>query len=1068
MPSSESEYPLTLAEVLFEELETIDPKIDETLTKDNRANADAGGMSWDDLAERIQEIRDLPTLAPKQIGHICEREKIEADLSAEDLSDVILKCKKELSKRLLPKLYKTGRGLPHKRSALCLSGGGVRSAVFNLGVLQGLAQCKLLEKFDYLSTVSGGGFIGGWLTAWIYREEGANYGESVGKVAKQLATRTKNPLRPEPDPLYNLRIYANYLTPKKGLLSADTWTLVAVYLRNLLLNWMVFVPVIIAVLMVPRIWVAFVKSPYLSANQCLIIGFVAAVIALIYIGVNLPSAKQLNLREGWFLSLCLLPLVISSMALTTYWVRLGSQKPGKWHFTLFALLLAALPWSLNVILRIIARLRAKREDGESVRRTGSGALTASLYAAATALILVAFAITGLVTWYVVTLEPLKSLTLSHGFARTYAGLAVPLLLILLTLGGTLIAGFTSRFTEVDDQEWWARSGAWILIVVLGWSLFHLVVLFGPSLFIDLMAQIMPGSNPGPAAAPHTFADCCALLLPQKPSSWWASAKGIVTALAGIVSGAITLFGGYSSKTAANGEPSQDGWKPKLVSIGMSLAATTFAVFLLILLALGTNWILASGFGEWAGKLLHARTIALNANDPRAIIYDTPGRLLVALAILIGLAGWVLGCFINTNRFSLHYYWRNRIMRAYLGVSRKQKADGSKKKNNGEKARDETKNWFTDFDRHDNLQMYELKQKPLHVVNVTLNLVGGEKLEWQDRKAESFTISPLHSGSFWLGYRDSRDYGGTDGISLATSIAISGAAASPNMGYMMTSPVIRFIMTLFNIRLGFWLGNPGLAGSGNSTPFNRPTFDRDSPTQSVRPIVAEALGMTDAHSPYVYLSDGGHFDNFGLYEMIVRRCRFIVVCDASTDEKYAYDSLAMAIRQIRVDFGVPIEMDGELNFGKDPNPANSYCATGKIRYSCVDNETEGTPADPKYDGVLIYIKPSLNGTEPADVLNYHTSDKAFPQDTIVDQWFSEPQFESYRALGNHMIRTIWDDSKDKEVRGDKSDQGGESGQITTPDAVEAAFEEFETGARKHVTLHPGPSSENAKGADALPS
>src|SRR5256885_13304611 len=147
------------------------------------------------------------------------------------------------------------------RSALCLSGGGVRSAVFNLGILQGLARCGLLDKFDYLSTVSGGGFIGSWLSAWIHRDGGG-----VGSVAGQLSRPPDYPLDPDPKPLYNLRIYANYLTPKKGPLSVDTWTLIAVYLRNLLLNWMVFIPVIMALLMLPRIWVAFVKSPYLDSG----------------------------------------------------------------------------------------------------------------------------------------------------------------------------------------------------------------------------------------------------------------------------------------------------------------------------------------------------------------------------------------------------------------------------------------------------------------------------------------------------------------------------------------------------------------------------------------------------------------------------------------------------------------------------------------------------------------------------------------------------------------------------------------------------------------------------------
>ena len=103
-------------------------------------------------------------------------------------------------------------------------------------------------------------------------------------------------------------------------------------------------------------------------------------------------------------------------------------------------------------------------------------------------------------------------------------------------------------------------------------------------------------------------------------------------------------------------------------------------------------------------------------------------------------------------------------------------------------------------------------KLLHVVCMALNLVGGDKLAWQHRKAETFTASPLHSGSFYVGYRRSRDYGGRQGISLGTAVAVSGAAASSNMGYFSPSPVVTFVLTLFNARLGWWLGNPGVAGS----------------------------------------------------------------------------------------------------------------------------------------------------------------------------------------------------------------------------------------------------------------
>jgi len=100
-----------------------------------------------------------------------------------------------------------------------------------------------------------------------------------------------------------------------------------------------------------------------------------------------------------------------------------------------------------------------------------------------------------------------------------------------------------------------------------------------------------------------------------------------------------------------------------------------------LLALACNWILASSLGAWAGRVLRAGAPQLNANDPRAIVYYSSGRVLGVMALLIVVVGWILGRFINTNRFSLHYYWRNRLMRAYLGASRK---------------RAKTKNNFTDF------------------------------------------------------------------------------------------------------------------------------------------------------------------------------------------------------------------------------------------------------------------------------------------------------------------------------------------------------------------------------------
>jgi hypothetical protein len=211
-----------------------------------------------------------------------------------------------------------------------------------------------------------------------------------------------------------------------------------------------------------------------------------------------------------------------------------------------------------------------------------------------------------------------------------------------------------------------------------------------------------------------------------------------------------------------------------------------------------------------------------------------------------------------------------------------------------------------------------------------------------------------------------------------------------MGYH-SSPLVTFILTLLNVRLGAWLGNPGPRGDA--------TFHFGYPNFSVGPIISEAFGLTNDSSPYVYLSDGGHFDNLGLYEMVLRRCHYIVVSDAGQDPECAFADLGEAVRKIRIDFGIPIEFDTIDIFPRgESTPSNGKgrnCAIGRIRYSVVD----GADAP---DGVLIYIKPACYGDEPRDIYEYFKKNPAFPHESTKDQFFSESQFESYRMLGAHTM------------------------------------------------------------------
>ena len=147
--------------------------------------------------------------------------------------------------------------LIHQRrpTALCLSGGGIRSATFGLGVLQALARIGVLGKLDYLSTVSGGGYVGGWLTSWLHRD-------GRDEVMRGLDPAQVGAMRGEEarcSPVNRLRATCRYLAPKGGLVSADLWTLFATMGRNLLLNWLVLLPLIAAVLLAPRIYLAMVS-----------------------------------------------------------------------------------------------------------------------------------------------------------------------------------------------------------------------------------------------------------------------------------------------------------------------------------------------------------------------------------------------------------------------------------------------------------------------------------------------------------------------------------------------------------------------------------------------------------------------------------------------------------------------------------------------------------------------------------------------------------------------------------------------------------------------------------------
>jgi hypothetical protein len=157
---------------------------------------------------------------------------------------------------------------------------------------------------------------------------------------------------------------------------------------------------------------------------------------------------------------------------------------------------------------------------------------------------------------------------------------------------------------------------------------------------------------------------------------------------------------------------------------------------------------------------------------------------------------------------------------------------------------------------------------------------------------------------------------------------------------------------------------------------------------------------------VYLSDGGHFENLGFYEMIRRRCRFIVVSDAGNDPECTFEDLGNAVRKASIDFGVKIDFDKlDIRARAKPPVAGVYTAIADIVY----------PDESAEPGKLLYIKPGFHGTEPASVRSYGELHPEFPHEPTTDQWFGESQFEAYRCLGEHIVSHIVPKAKQKNCR-----------------------------------------------------
>lgn len=884
-----------------------------------------------------------------------------------------------------------------ERWALCLSGGGIRSAAFALGILQRIAALEVtskrknekagsaLKQFEYLSTVSGGGYIGSWLSAWLYQERQREKGRQAlivpplcgtagpsvppDKVVPALTMReSRGPLgdHEEAEPISNLRRNSHFLSPSFSSLSPDLWSDVASVLRNLFLNWILLVPpMILAVLVTKALYFALIDAHSITERSIwflvvMAIPTLCLLISLSFSVANRPARGWINVSQPRFLLCDLAPFLVGAALLVLvlqspyglktltdvlrvsgfeFVEKFNDQHPAAAVLirgTILGMIFFLASWALAPLWTIIFG-RSSRPPPESRPKHPWMELIAWAVAGAAFGLLSAVGL--ILLW---SINPSDSAATAAGFACVFG---LPWIVLARIVADVTYISFAEFLSEVDvGLEFQARSSGLFTLAYLGWLVWFGLVLGAPPAARWIETQIGSATVPSLAAG-------------------------------GGLSGLLSILLGASSKTKTAAEQISGLRQYLGLNTIAAVAAAIFAAVLVALLSIG-----------WDAAF---RSLASGADG------HMPWTMVFLAGILLGALIYAAAHVLSINRYSLHGLYRNRLVRAFLGASR------------NEKERDKTKNAFTDFDGRDSPLLHELwehgvaptgaKWKPFHVISGALNLVSSKNLAWQERMAAPFTFSPLHCGSGSAVFSDGayrttyatahqpQPYGGK--LTLGTAMAISGAAVSPSMGYN-SSPGVAFLMALFNVRLGWWLANP----RGDN-----PYYSEVKPTNALRPFFMEMFGLTSETERWVYLTDGGHFENLGLYEMVRRRCRVIVVSDAGCDPDYSFEDLGNALRKIWIDLGVRIDLDGldllKKRFKERPTPAEQapYWAIGDILY----READGGDSQ---NGLLLYFKSGLHGTEPMGVLSYAIAHATFPHETTLNQFFSESQFESYRALG----------------------------------------------------------------------
>lgn len=789
---------------------------------------------------------------------------------------------------------------------LALSGGGIRSATFALGLIQSLCRLGVLGRFDYLSTVSGGGYIGACLTSLLSGRP--DTGLDPGNCPLVAVEDPPDPAAGDPPRLstrhqmHHLRTHGEYLAPaRKGILSRDVQRAAGNTFAGIAHHFAIFGLCLVV----------------LVATAHAILGTFDADLSLVHpaaIG-STPGAGRGEAPSG-------------------AWDRVASVVRNWWNDGVRPIL---------------------REIGEPARRSGvAGSLRAMAPPAAYGAVLGLAAI--LAAWRL-------------GARRG----AAP--------GSRAAPGVRAGLTEQDRRE----------------RRFKLVV----NLFFFPVSIVL---LPVVAGWRHDREYPFALFYPL------ACSVGMLSA-ALLLSRALDTFGRRGTierrslfdivaGTALWGMLAAAVFPLAVVLLGASRHLDLSSLALGLLALIGSYWAVRpteEASAGTAGRVLSA------LKEPAIVLAVAASVTLLSSAVSqflirrvypepgIGGAALVAGCgllaigilgLVDSNRTSPHYFYRDRLAEAYLRTYARVARDPDDTERQGMPLavlRDDAA-----------LKLHDLGKDngngPYHILVASINLPATDELNRRTLLSDHFLFSKLFVGSDSTGYVRTSCYRGGE-TKLARAMTISGAALSSVAG-VHTRGWRGFLLTLFNLRLGYWVENPlhHVCGRKRAPLTWWPYY-----------LLREMTGAIDARRKRVHVSDGGHTgDNLGLLPLIKRRCGLVVVSDAECDPGYGFESFNHAVRMAFVEENVRIRIDTSPLRPHSADSAGVRRSGSGVVVGTIEYPAKGSL--PESRGTLVYFKAAVPPGAPVHPVHYAQGHREFPHESTADQFFDDAQFESYRALG----------------------------------------------------------------------